>query len=71
MSTKSITLAEALPREMARVRDELIPAYLSIGPVGAFALALMRANLDRATKAIMEGDTVAMLRAYEELKDFE
>lgn len=26
------TLGDALPREMARVRDEVIPIYLEIGP---------------------------------------
>lgn len=68
--TRSYTLAEALPMEMARVRDELMPQYLAIGPAGAIALAMMRADLDRAAKAMMAGDTVAMLRVYESLKGF-
>lgn len=63
----SRTLAEALPEEMARVRDEVMPAYQSIGPAGGFALAMMRADLDRAAKAMAESDTVGMLRAYEAL----
>ena len=67
----SDTLGEALPREMARVRDKVMPAYIEIGPPGAFALAVMRADLDRATKALAEGDVVAMLQAYNALKEYE
>lgn len=63
------TLGDALPREMARVRDELIPAYQSIGPAGAFGIAMLRASLDTATEALASGDVVQMLRAYQELKD--
>lgn len=64
----SETLGEALPREMARVRDDVMPAYESIGPSGAFALALMRHNLDAAAKALADGDAGAMLAAHEALK---
>lgn len=63
------TLGDALPREMARVRDELIPAYQSIGPAGSFGLHMLRISLDNATKALASGDVVAMLRAYQELKE--
>ena len=65
------TLGEALPEEMARVRDKVMPAYVSIGPAGAWALVAMRADLDAAAKALAEGDTVEMLRLYESLRDFE
>ena len=65
------TLGEALPREMARVRDEVMPQYLAIGEAGSFAVAFMRADLDRATKALAVGDVVAMMRAYESLKGYE
>jgi hypothetical protein len=64
------TLGDALPREMARVRDEVLPAYLECGPGGAFAVVFMRAALDKAAKAMAEGDVVAMIAAYAELKDF-
>lgn len=69
-TTNGETLGEALPREMARVRDEVMPAYLAIGPAGAFALTMMRAALDDAAKAMVDGDVVAMLGAYERLKGF-
>lgn len=64
------TLGDALPAEMARVRDHIVPAYIAIGAPGTFALALMRRALDDAAKAMVEGDTVAMIRAYEDLKGF-
>ncbi len=64
------TLGEDLPKQMARVRDELMPMYQSIGPAGGFALVLMRNALDQAAKAMAEGDVVKMMRAYETLKDF-
>lgn len=65
-----VTLGDALPREMARVRDEVMPAYMEIGQAGAFALANMQHDLDRAAKAMAAGDTVAMLRAHEALKGY-
>ncbi len=64
------TLGDALPREMARVRDEVLPAYVAIGPAGALAAHLMRRDLDAAAKALAEGDVVAMLRFYESLKGY-
>lgn len=63
-------LGVALPREMARVRDEVIPAYHAIGPAGTFALTIMRADLDAAAKAMAEGDTIEMIRVYRSLKDY-
>lgn len=67
----SDSLGTALPREMARVRDHVLPAYLEIGPAGSIAAALMRRDLDAAAKALAEGDVVAMLRVYEALKGWE
>lgn len=64
--TKS--LGTELPKEMARVRDEVIPTYLEIGPSGLFAVTWMRAALDKATKALAEGDVITMMQVYEELK---
>jgi len=50
------TLGDALPREMTRVRDEVMSAYIEIGQPVAFALAMMRRDLDAAQKAMIEGD---------------
>ena len=64
------TLGDALPREMARVRDDVMPAYLACGPAGGFALNFMRQDLDAAAKAMAEGDVVAMLRCYQKLAEY-
>lgn len=64
------SLGEELPREMARVRDKIMPSYLLIGAPGMFALTMMRADLDAAAKALAEGDVVAMLRVYESLNGY-
>ncbi|MFA6135035.1 MAG: hypothetical protein WC869_13550 [Phycisphaerae bacterium] len=66
----SDTLGEALPKEMARVRDKVMPLYVEIGPPGQLALMLMRASLDAAARAMAEGDVIAMIRAHEDLKGF-
>lgn len=64
------SLGTELPKEMTRVRDEVMPAYIQIGPPGLLALTVMRVTLDRAQRAMSEGDVIAMMRVYEELKDF-
>lgn len=63
------SLGEALPREMTRVRH-LITLYEKIGPAGQFAIMLMNKSLDEAQKALAEGDVVAMIRIYQDLKGF-
>lgn len=64
------SLGEALPAKMKEIREVYIPAYQSIGPSGSFAIAMMNAALTKAEKAMIEGDTIEMIRAYEELKEF-
>lgn len=61
------SLAEALPREQARVR-EILGYYKEIGPAGMFGAAFIEADLREADQAVMSGDIVQMLRAYEKLK---
>jgi len=61
-----MNLAEALPKEQERVR-ELLPIYDAI-PTGGFAATMMRQSLSKSEKAVASGDTVEMIRAYEELK---
>lgn len=70
IATQMDTLGEALPREMARVRDKVMPPYMEIGRAGQIALAMMCADLDRAAKAMAEGNVVEMMRAYQSLKDY-
>lgn len=64
------TLGDELPRQIARVRDELIPVYLECGPGGMFTVTMMRADLDAASKAMIEGDVVAMVRICQKLKEW-
>lgn len=64
------SLGEALPAEMTRVRDVVMPPYVEIGPAGAIALAMMRQSLDDAQRALAEGDVIAMIRCYEDLKGY-
>lgn len=64
------SLGDALPAEMARVRDHVMPLYQEIGVAGLPGLMLMRASLDRAAKALASGDVAEMIRAYEDLKEF-
>ena len=66
-----LTLGDALPIEMARVRDEVIPAYQEIGAPGVLALMCMRAALDRAARAMAVGDVVEMVAVYHDLKTYE
>jgi hypothetical protein len=68
---RPLSLGEALPAEMARVRDKVMPAYIEIGPAGAIALMMMRHSLDVAAKALAEGDVAAMIAAHEDLKGYE
>lgn len=65
------SVGEEIVKEMARVR-EIIPIYDALpGNVGIFASTLMRQALDRAARALAEGDIVAIVRSYEELRGFE
>ena len=66
----AMTVGEALPREMARVRDAVMPHYIAVGAPGMFALTMMRRDLDLAAKAMVEGDTVAMIRQLAELRSY-
>jgi hypothetical protein len=62
------TLGDDLPKEIARVRDVVLPAYLECGPGGQFGVLMIRKALNEASRAMIEGDTIAMIRVYQELK---
>lgn len=71
--TMGDTLGDALPKEMARVRDKIMPAYAdpALNGAGVFALNMMRQDLDAAARAMAEGDVVAMMACYEALKTYD
>lgn len=66
--TETNTLADALPAEIERVQ-KLLPLYDEI-PTGVFAATMMRQSIKQAHAAMVEGDVVAMLRCYEDLKGY-
>lgn len=67
MSTEPETLADALPKEMARVR-EVLGNYREIGTAGAFAATFIERDLRAADEAVMAGDVVQMLRSLQTLR---
>lgn len=64
------TVGEEFPKEQKRAR-ELLERYKAIGPAGTFGAMMIEQALQRAEKAAISGDIVAILRSYEELKGLE
>ena len=64
------SLGEEFPREQARVR-EVLGYYKEIGPAGSFGAMMIEDVLRRADKAAIEGDVIAMIRIYQEMKGVE
>lgn len=64
------TLADELPRLQERCR-ELLEEALSIGPPGAFMVAMLRADLGRAERAAASGDLGAMVLACKRLQEYQ
>ena len=67
MTQQVETLADALPKEMARVRT-VLGYYKEIGPAGAIGAMFIEKDLQAADKAVMSGDVVAMIQALETLR---
>lgn len=67
MTQQTETLADALPKEMARVRV-VLGHYKEIGPAGAIGAMFIENDLQAADRAVMSGDVVAMLRAFKALQ---
>ena len=70
MSEPIETLGTALPKEQARVR-QVQADYRAIGPPGFIGATLIEMSLRKADQAVMSGDVVAMLLAYEDLKSIQ
>jgi hypothetical protein len=64
------SVGEEFPKEQERVR-QLLAQYMAIGPAGFFGRTMINAVLQRAEKAAISGDLIAILRSYKELKDCE
>jgi hypothetical protein len=69
------TLGDALPREQARVRDvlQMYHEAAMLCPQGNcnFAIAMIKNSLAEADKAVISGDLVRMIAAYNDLKEIE
>ena len=70
MTAEVFSLADGILQQQARCR-ELLAEYQRIGPAGFFGASMIDLALRRTEKAVMEGDTVAMLLCYEELRGLE
>jgi hypothetical protein len=66
MTTES--LAEVMPKEQERVRV-ILGHYKEIGPAGMFGAACIEQDLREADNAVMSGDVVRMIRAYQRIKE--
>jgi hypothetical protein len=64
--SESLTLAEAYPKEQARVR-EVLELYKAI-PTGGFAAVWIADLLRRAEKAAAENDTAGMVACFYKMK---
>lgn len=67
MSEQTETMAVALSKEIARVR-EVLGHYREIGLAGAFAATFIERDLRAADEAVMAGDVVQMLRSLQTLR---
>jgi len=66
-----MNLIEGLHSEMGRVR-EIIKEYDSLeGNAGAFASGMMKQSIKNAEHLIAIGDTIGMMKAYNDLKEYE
>lgn len=70
------TLADALPREIARVsakRDrwrDMMKDHPELGPGMQLSINIMQAEIDAAVRACATGDVGEMLSALQSLKDY-
>lgn len=62
------TLGDDFPVQQARIR-KLRDYGKEIGPAGAFYVAVCDDLLRRADKAAIEGDIVAMVSLYQEMRE--
>lgn len=63
-------MPEELCRQMARVRDEVLPFYTP-EVNGQVAARMMRRDLDLAAAALAEGDAVAQVRILQSLREWQ
>jgi len=64
-----MTLGEDYPNEQARVRDLLVEYEKLPNGSGQLGALMFKNLLERADKAAMEQDLVAMIGIYQEMKE--
>ena len=62
------SVAEALPKEQARVR-EILGYYKEIGSAGLFGATMIEQSLKRADEAAISGDVARMITALKDLQE--
>jgi arginine repressor len=68
---ESQNLMQGLLDEIIRVKD-IVTVYKSLPKnAGLFASVIMETLIKEAIKSISDGDTIAMIRTYKELKECE
>lgn len=66
------TLGDALPAELARVRDHVMPSLFPVeGEYESVVLGALRRDMDAAAHAMIAGDVVAMLEVFARLQRYE
>lgn len=66
-----MNLIEGLQNEMNRVREIIKEYDLLPNNAGAFASGMMKFSIKNAENLIAIGDTIGMMMAYEDLKNYE
>lgn len=64
-----MNLIEGIQQQCNRVREDLLPAYDKLGPVGTFGAAMLRNAIREGEGAIASGDVMRMLAAYKSLEE--
>ena len=64
-----MNLIDGLNIELKRAK-ELLEVYESI-PTGGFGAVMIRQTIDHAERSVQTGNTVEMLKAYQELQNLE
>lgn len=67
VSAAAETLGDRLPEEQARVR-EVLSQYKELGAAGYIGAMLIELSLAEADQAVMSGDVIRMIAAYQDLK---
>jgi len=66
-----MNLIEGLHKEIERVREIIIIYDALPSNAGAFSSGMMKYSIENAEKLMAIGDTVGMMKAYNDLKEYE